>query len=264
VTRVLRPRPRRNLLDGLDLDTPHVTEIRRILQNLYRMRTGADSEIRSFMVTSAGRDEGKSTICSLMAIVSARIFYKRTLIIDGDLRRPTVHSLLGISQSPGLFDVMRRNVPLRDATHPTVLPMLSAMPSGHLRGIVSEAYSDETFIQVLRDATANYDVVFIDAPPAVPVVEPQLMAAHVDALVVVAMAGKTAITMVRRFMQIMTSVHGKIAGVVLNNASEGLPYYYDHRYYGYPKPQPSRIRTVHSETREEMEQPTKDIAGGAP
>ncbi|HET9251412.1 MAG TPA: CpsD/CapB family tyrosine-protein kinase [Candidatus Eisenbacteria bacterium] len=258
------PRPRRSLLDGLDLDAPHITEIRRILQNLYRMRTGSDSEIRSYMVTSAGRDEGKSTICSLLAIVSARIFYKRTLIIDGDLRRPTVHSLLGISQVPGLFDVMRRNVPLRDAIHPTVLPMLSAVPSGQLRGIVSEAYADEAFVQVLREATASYDLVFVDAPPAVPVVEPQLMAAHVDALLVVAMAGKTALSMVRRFMQIMTSVHGKIAGVVLNNASEGLPYYYDHRYYGYPKPQPSRIRTVHPESREDMEQQPKDIAGGTP
>jgi capsular exopolysaccharide synthesis family protein len=260
----LTPRPRRNLLEGLDLDAPHVTEVRRLLQNLYRMRTGADTEIRSYMVTSAGREEGKSTICSLMAIVSARIFYKRTLIIDGDLRRPTVHSLLGLSQSPGLFDVMRQKVSFQDSIHATALPMLSAMPSGHLRGVVSESYSDEGFQQVLQQAVSSYDLVFVDAPPAVPVVEPQLMAAHVDAILVIAMAGKTALTMVRRFMQIMAPVSGKMAGVVLNNAAGGLPYYYDHRYYGYPKAQPSRIRTVHPETKEDIREQARDSAGGTP
>jgi len=258
----LTRRPRRNLTEGLDLDAPHVTETRRVLQNLYRMRTGGDSEIRSYLITSAGREEGKSTISSLLAIVSARIFYRRTLLIDGDLRRPTVHPLIGVSQSPGLFELLQRKVSFEQAVHPTVLPMLSVIPSGHLRGLVSEAYSDEEFQRVVQQAVSTYDLVFIDAAPAVPVVEPQLMAAHVDAILVVAMAGNTAITMVRRFMQIMAPVQGKIAGVVLNNASNGLPYYYDHRYYGYPQAQPSRIRTVHPETREDMVDPSRDIAGG--
>lgn len=255
-------RGRRNLLEGLDLDAPHVTEVRRLLQNMYRMRTGADAEIRSYLITSAGREEGKSTISSLMAIVSARIFYKRTLLIDADLRRPAVHPLVGVSQSPGLFEAMRRKVPLQDAIHPTVLPMLSVMPSGHMRGVVSESYSDEEFHRILTQVGASYDLIFVDAPPAVPVIEPQLMAAHVDAILVVAMAGQTALTMVRRFMQIMAPVSGKMAGVILNNASDGLPYYYDHRYYGYPKNQPSRIRTVHQETREDMGDQAKDIVGG--
>lgn len=256
------PRPRRNLIEGLDLDAPHVTETRRLLQNLYRMRVGVDSEIRSYLVTSSGREEGKSTITSLLSIVSARIFYRRTLLIDGDLRRPTVHPLIGISQGPGLFELLQRKITFEQAVHPTVLPMLSAIPSGRLKGLVSEAYSDEEFQRVVQQAVAAYDLVFIDAAPAVPVVEPQLMAAHVDAILVVAMAGATALTMVRRFMQIMAPAHGKIAGVILNNASNGLPYYYDHRYYGYPQAQPSRIRTVHPETREDTGDASRDIAGG--
>ena len=255
-------RTNRNLLDKLDLDAPHVTEVRRLLQNVYRMRTGHDTDIRSFLITSASREEGKSTISSLMAIVSARIFYKRTLLIDADLRRPAVHPLLGVSQSPGLFEAMKRKVSLQDAIHPTPLPMLSVVPSGHMRGVVSEAYSDEDFRRILTQATAAYDLVFVDAPPAVPVIEPQLMAAHTDAILVVVMAGQTALTMVRRFMQIMAPVQGKLAGVILNNATEGLPYYYDHRYYGYPKNQPSRIRTVHEEPREDMGEQARDIAGG--
>jgi Mrp family chromosome partitioning ATPase len=131
-----------------------------------------------------------------------------------------------------------------------------------MRGVVSEAYSDEEFRRVLSQAIATFDVVLVDAPPAVPVIEPQLMAAHVDAILVVAMAGQTTLTMARRFMQIMAPVQGKLAGVILNNAKEGLPYYYDHRYYGYPKNQPSRIRTVHPETREDMGEQARDIAGG--
>jgi Mrp family chromosome partitioning ATPase len=156
-------RARKNLLEGLDLDAPHITEVRRLLQNVFRMRTATDGEIRSYMVTSAGREEGKSTISSLMGIVSARIFYKRTLLIDADLRRPAIHPLLGISQSPGLFEAMRRKVTLADATHATPLPMLSVIPSGHMRGVISEAYADEEFQRIVNHATASYDLVIVDA-----------------------------------------------------------------------------------------------------
>jgi len=67
----------------------------------------------------------------------------------------------------------------------------------------------------------------------VPVVEPLMMAEHVDSVLVVAMAGRTPLMLVRRMRQLIEPIFPKISGVVLNNAVEGLPYYYDYRYYGY-------------------------------
>jgi Mrp family chromosome partitioning ATPase len=91
----------------------------------------------------------------------------------------------------------------------------------------------------------KYDIIFIDAAPVVPVVEPLLMAEHVDSVLVVAMAGRTPLMLVRRMRQLIDPILPKVSGVVLNNAVEGLPYYYDYRYYGYgEQPLPKRIRTT--------------------
>jgi capsular exopolysaccharide synthesis family protein len=255
--------PRKSLLDGLSIDAPYVTEVRRLLQSLYRQQKSAPKEVRSYMVTSAGKGEGKSTICALMAIISAKIFHKRTLLLDGDLHRPTIHGLLGVGRGPGLFEVFRRGAPVQTAIHTTALPLLWAIPSGYAREASGEAYADEEFNRLLQQMYPSYDVIFVDAPPVVPAIEPILMAEHVDAVLVVAMAGKTPLTMVRRSMQVLAPVKEKIVGVVLNNAMEGLPYYFSYSYYGYDETKPRSRRSL----RPGLPRPkgidrTKDTRGG--
>lgn len=260
----LSRRPRKNLLDGLAIDAPYVTEVRRLLQGLYRQQKSAPKEVRSYMVTSAGKGEGKSTICALMAIISAKIFHKRTLLLDGDLHRPTIHGLLGVARGPGLFEVFRRGAPLQAATRQTSLPELWVIPSGYAREASGEAYSDEEFSKLLEQLYPNYDVIFVDAPPVVPAIEPILMAEHVDAVLVIAMAGRTPLSMVRRSMQVLEPVKEKIVGVVLNNAIDGLPYYFSYSYYGYEEAKPSRNRRPVKPRAPEQKanDRTKDIRGG--
>jgi len=121
---------------------------------------------------------------------------------------------------------------------PTPLLNLSAITSGRPSGSIGESYNDHAFAAMLEKLRPKYDMIFIDAPPIVPVVEPLMMAEHVDSVLVVAMAGRTPLMMVRRMRQLIEPIFSKISGVVLNNAVEGLPYYYDYRYYGYAE-QPS-------------------------
>jgi capsular exopolysaccharide synthesis family protein len=237
-----RKRPQRSLLDGLSVDAPYFTETRRLIQNLHRLHRDDSDLARSYMVTSAGAGEGKSTICSLMAIASARIFQRRTLLVDGDLRRPSIHSLLGVTQAPGLFELLRHSVTIRDAVRPTGMPTLSIIPSGKPKGSIGDAYDDDEFAKLIAQLRSSYDVIFVDCPPAVPAIEPVLMAEHIDSIILVAMAGHTQTSLVRRLVQIMAPVSAKIVGVILNNARDGLPYYYDYRYYGYGPKEPSRIR----------------------
>jgi capsular exopolysaccharide synthesis family protein len=252
-----------DLLDGFDIDAPYVTEVRRLLQNLARRHGTAKPEDRAYLVTSASRDEGKSTTCALMAIVAARIFHRRTLLIDGDLRRPTIHTLLRVARGPGLREILHGAVSIRDATRPTALPLLSVIPRGDSGMPASEAYSDEGFGRLIRESRANYDLIFIDGAPVVPVMEPILMAEHVDAILIIAMAGRTPITAVRRSMQILAPVASKIAGVVLNNAMEGLPYYYDYRYYGYKerKLKPLGPADAPEGREQDASTPARDIEG---
>jgi len=232
----------RTLFDGLSLDSPHVTEARRLLQTLARQEREAGLEKKVYMVTSASRAEGKSTICGLIALVAAKIFRKKTIVIDADFRRPSLHTLLGCTHNPGLAEVMDGTATLESVTRPTTIPTLFAIPSGKSGRSAGETYDDEAFQKVLRALRAEYDLIFIDCPPVVPVLEPLLIAEHVDSLLLVAMAGQTPINMIRRMKAILAPVERKVAGAILNNAIEGLPYYYDYRYYGYDRPKPRRIR----------------------
>ena len=221
----------RSLFSEFSPDAPYVTEARRLLQSLMRKHT--DPACKVYMITSAARGEGKSTICGLLGLVAARIFHKHTLIIDGDMRRPTMHQLLDISVKPGLYEVMAGEATLDLARRPTTLPLLHAIPSGRPGIHAHDAYDDDAFARLLAGLRPSYDLIFIDAAPAVPVVEPVMMAEHVDALLLVAMAGRTPVSMVRRLRSILEPVADKVVGGILNNATEGLPYYYDYSYYGY-------------------------------
>lgn len=251
-------RETQDLLDGFQIDAPYVTEVRRLLQNLGRHHGSTRPERQVYLVTSASRDEGKSTTCALMAIVAARVFRRRTLLIDGDLRRPTIHSLLRVARGPGLREVLQGTLSIRDATRPTALPLLSVIPRGDSVVQASEAYSDEAFARLIADSRARYDLILVDAAPVVPVIEPILMAEHVDAVLVVAMAGKTPVTAVKRSMQILAPVASKIAGVVLNNAMNGLPYYYDYRYYGYKERRPRPLGQPGAPEGQEPDAPSRD------
>ncbi len=230
----------RNLIQDFNINAPYVTEVRRLLQTLARQDAGSERKV--YMMTSPRRGEGKSTICALLAIISARIFHKRTLVIDSDLRRPAAHWLLGISQGPGLYELMHGTVSIEDATRPTFLSTLFAITSGRPSGSMGEAYVDSAFASLLAELRPRYDVIFVDAAPVVPVIEPLLIAEHVDAILVVAMASRTPLMLVRRMRQLLEPLMPKVSGVILNNAVEGLPYYYDYRYYGYEQSAPKRTR----------------------
>lgn len=221
----------RSLLEDFSTGAPSVTEARRVLQKL--MRQQREGECSVYMVTSAARGEGKSTICALLAIVAARVYRRRALLIDADLRRPTLHALLDVPGRPGLFEHLQGIGPIDLVCRPTWIPTLQIIPSGGGRPTVNEAYNDERFGALIASLRPSYDMIFVDAGPVVPLVEPLMMAEHVDGLLLVTMAGRTPVPMIRRMKEILTPVASKIVGVLVNNSVEGLPYYYDYAYYGY-------------------------------
>lgn len=221
----------RSLLGDFSAGAPYVTETRRVLQKL--MRQQREGECSVYMVTSAARGEGKSTICALMAIVAARVYQRRVLLIDADLRRPTLHALLDVPARPGLFEHFQLTGSIERVTRPTWLPTLQIIASGRGGPAANEAYDDERFSALIASLRPSYDMIFVDAGPVVPLVEPLMMAEHVDGLLLVTMAGKTPVPMIRRMKEILTPVASKIKGVLVNNSAEGLPYFYDYAYYGY-------------------------------
>jgi len=230
---------RRSLIQDFNLDAPYVTESRRLLQSLARRDTAEGSRV--YLLTSAGRGEGKSTITSMLGVVAARVFHKRTLVLDGDMRRPTVHTLMSMRQTPGLREVLRGDVLAERAVRQVpLLPTLSVMTSGVARHSAHEMYDNDRFRDVLEILKPAFDLILIDAAPVVPVVEPLLMAEHADSVLLVVMAGRTPVNLLRRMREIIEPVAPKVSGIILNNATEGLPYYYDYKYYGYAAETPKR------------------------
>lgn len=222
------------------MDSSYVTEVRRLLQTLLRKGDAAGRKV--YLVTSAGRGEGKSTTAALLAVVAAQIFRKRVILVDSDFRRGSQHRLLGIDHRPGFCDVLQGRVSLATAVRSTYYPNLFALPAGALHGRMAEAFDEDVFRNLLQQLREEYDLVIVDSAPVVPVVEPLLMAEHVDAILLVAMAGQTPVSIVRRMRQIIAPVAAKVVGVILNNATESLPYYYDYRYYGYAPTTRERTR----------------------
>ena len=107
---------RLSITDFYDLEAPYVTEYRRLLYRL--LNDSSPSELKSIMITSAMVAEGKSTVCSFLAITAAMKKGLKTLIVDCDLRRPAIHHLFGLSSEPGLVEILRDGFNPKEAINP--------------------------------------------------------------------------------------------------------------------------------------------------
>src|SRR5262249_50982162 len=149
-----------------------------------------DRRLRSLLVTSASPGEGKSTVAVNLAATHASQRH-RTLLIDGDLRRPSVHKRFGICMSSGLSNVLDDEIPWRDAlVKPEGFPDLDVLPAGppsrHAADLIGRG-----LVEVLEEASLEYDLVVLDAPPLLGFAEPLQMATAVDGVLVVTRAGET-------------------------------------------------------------------------
>src|SRR5580704_752552 len=202
--------------------------------------TDFDRRLRSVLLTSASPSEGKSTVAAHLAATHASQ-HKRTLLIDGDLRRPSEHRLYQVPNSVGLSNVLMQQISWRDAVirmdDPGGLDVLPAGPS-------TRRASDLIgmgLAQLIEEATREYDLVVLDAPPLLGFAEPLQMATAVDGVIVVARAGDTSRKALSSVITTLARLRANLVGVVLNEVhrevSAGYYYYYGHysKYYGRPK-----------------------------
>jgi polysaccharide biosynthesis transport protein len=198
--------------------------------------TDFDRRLRSILLTSASPSEGKSTVAAHLAATHAGQG-KRTLLIDGDLRRPSVHRLYQVPNSVGLSNVLLQQISWRDALvrmpEPTGLDILPAGPS-------TRRASDligTGLAELVEEAAREYDLVVLDAPPLLGFAEPLQMASAVDGVIVVARAGNTSRTALSSVVTTLARLRANLVGVVLNEVhgeiSPGYYYSYYNRYSKY-------------------------------
>ena len=134
------------------------------------------------MVTSANSGEGKTTVTTQLAASLAR-GWKRTLVIDGDLRHPAAHKLFDAPSEPGLAEVLRGEVEPADAIRATPFSRLWVLPAGNGDAHAIQALAQENVGSLFEQLKQQYDFILIDSPPVLPVTDTLLLGQHVDGVV---------------------------------------------------------------------------------
>src|SRR5580693_4828355 len=185
------------------------------------------------MVTSALPQEGKTTTSINCAVVLAQKGV-RVLLIDADLRRPSIHKTLGMGPHSGLSNVLTGSATLEQAiTRTAVLPNLFVLTAGTPPPNPAELLASANMKDVLTQLRGQYDHVVIDTPPSLSVTDAVVLSPRADAVVLVIRSGQTTKTALRRSRDILMQVNAKVVGVLLNAVDLSSPdYYYYYEYQG--------------------------------
>ncbi|HMZ20649.1 MAG TPA: polysaccharide biosynthesis tyrosine autokinase, partial [Blastocatellia bacterium] len=168
------------------------------------------------LFTSGQPGEGKTTTAINTAISLSQLG-SSVLLIDADLRRPTVHRVFKMGQSQGLSTFLSRQVEIDPLIHKLWVPNLSVLPCGPIPPNPAELISSERMKSLLKVLSEKYDHILIDSPPLINVTDPVILSTMVDGTILVVQAGRSTRDIVRRARQELASVGAKIFGVVLNN-----------------------------------------------
>jgi capsular exopolysaccharide synthesis family protein len=184
------------------------------------------------LVTSAVPREGKSVVAVNLAMAFAQMT-QRVLLIDGDLRRPKVHKLLGIQPHPGFADALSGQMPVGDAIRPTQVPNLFVLTCGLKRRSTAELLSGPQFEQILDELGESFDWIVFDSPPTAPVADPCVIGRLVEHVFLVIGAESTPMAVVRNSIEQLETAGLKIDGAILNRVDlEHSGYYYAPYYSG--------------------------------
>ena len=197
--------------------------------------SGISKKQQVMMVTSSLPYEGKSTILGNLAIILSQTGM-RVLLLDGDLRRPSMHKLYGHSKSPGLTELLAGDNDINTLIHNTEVPGLDFISAGTTPPNPAELLGSDKMKNMLQQFRERYDVILIDAPPVLAVTDALLLSTMVDMLFMVLELGKVPGKAATHAKELLQNAGAPIAGVVLNDKSEeGLQRYgyYGEKYYRY-------------------------------
>ena len=191
-----------------------------------------DEALTTIVMVSAGAGEGKSTTSLNLATVFAQAGM-RTLIVDSDLRRPTLHKLLHVANDIGLTNYLLKQNSLEEVIQTTGVPMLNFMASGKLPSSSMSILNSVQMKDMIADLKHRYDFVFFDSPPILGVSDASVLASEVDMVIQVIQYRRYPQPMSLRAKQVIEKVGGTFMGIVLNNInmSQDESYYYYSGYY---------------------------------
>jgi capsular exopolysaccharide synthesis family protein len=173
------------------------------------------------MITSAGGGEGKTSLASQLAASLARS-WRKTLLIDGDLRNPATHKLFDLPLEPGFSEVLRGESAAGDVIKPTRLSRLWVMPAGHWDANAVQALAQDGVGQMFAQLKQQYDFIIVDSCPVLPVADALLLGEHVDAVMFSVLRDVSRLPAVHQAQQRLQSLGVHLLGAVVIGADDDL------------------------------------------
>jgi capsular exopolysaccharide synthesis family protein len=194
-----------------------VEQYRRLAATLHGLQVG--SGLRTIMVTSALPRDGKTLTTTNLALTLSESYRRRVLLIDADLRRPSIHEVFGLSNNVGLSDGLRGGA---EGALPViqVSPMLTVLTAGAPDHNPMAGLTSERMASVLKEASARFDWVLLDTPPIGLISDARLLAGLVDGVLLVVGAGSTDYAAVNKTVKELG--RDRILGVVLNRVRDDV------------------------------------------
>lgn len=188
-----------------------------------------DEDIRTIVVTSTQPNEGKSTVISNLAVTMAQSG-KKVLLIDCDLRKPTIHKKLGVSNQVGLTSILSKEKTMEEVIKATTIHNFYILTSGPIPPNPAELLGSKKMKSFIEELHGYFDVILFDAPPVLAVTDAQILSTFCNGVVFVAGYGQAEKDAMLRGKELIEKVGGKILGVVINKVPQNSRSYY---YYNY-------------------------------
>ncbi len=219
------------ILTQEDERSPYAESFRTLRANM--RFTTAEGLVRTLLITSSVAGEGKSTCAVNLSIESARAG-QRVILVDTDLRRPTVARHFDLSNDLGISNVLVGAASLEEALQDTEVPNLRVVAAGPLPPnpvVLLESENMQTVLAQLRDLA---DLVIFDSPPILVAADAQLLGAYMDATLVVVETTKTRREIALRALELLRRAKARLTGVAINKARQREQGYYYYYYYSHP------------------------------
>ncbi|TWT68096.1 Tyrosine-protein kinase YwqD [Crateriforma conspicua] len=189
-------------------------------------------DMRSIGVTSSMQGDGKSTITANLAASFSQVGLS-VLVVDGDLRRPTVHRYFSVAPEGGLTDLLTGSMDLDDAIKPTEADGVSVITAGASTRTPAELLQSEKLEELTQQLEERFDLVIFDLPPVLAVSDPLVVAPRIDGMVLVIRAASARRDEVMNSLKRVTDAGGNMVGCVLNTFGAGKSFDLGGGYYGY-------------------------------
>lgn len=207
-----------------------ISEQYRTIRTNIQFALSADQQIQTIVVTSSGPSEGKSTTAANLAVVLADSGQK-VLLIDADMRKPTVHETFSLLNSNGLSMVLTTKHSVLESIQPSGIENLTILTSGPKPPNPSELLGSARMDRVIEEARGHYDTIIFDMPPIVAVTDAQLMASRADGTILVVRENVTRKESLAKAKELLAMVQARVLGVVYNGIqkTKDQDYYYSNK-----------------------------------